>query len=417
MHKVGTNLSENNVSRPQLVGSNLADQIYGLAGDDILYGLAGNDLLDGGSGLDTMHGGTGNDTYVVTGSGSFIDAVVEGANAGIDTVNSYVSYTLGANVENLTLLNLVSLPGQPPRSNPINGTGNSLNNRITGNNSNNRLNGAAGSDTLIGGAGNDTLFGGLDADFLDGGLGADSMNGSTGNDTFVVDNAGDIVTETALSNGGIDTVVLRSPLTSYTLTNFVEHLDLVSNSTASQTGTGNNLSNQISGGLGNDTLSGLAGNDYIYGNAGSDEILGGNGNDFLVGASTSNNGRNEIDKLTGGTGNDTFVLARSLTPGGNDFYNDGNFQEPGMFDYALINDFTVGEDKIQLRNSASQYEIKDITVTMIDDQISVIQGAGIYIKGSFLAAPELVGVVKDVSASNLNLSGSSFTYSQYEPPA
>ena len=46
-----------------------------------------------------MLGGTGNDTFVVDSAG---DVVTESANEGTDTIQSSVSYTLGANVENLT---------------------------------------------------------------------------------------------------------------------------------------------------------------------------------------------------------------------------------------------------------------------------------------------------------------------------
>jgi Ca2+-binding RTX toxin-like protein len=101
-----------------------------------------NNLLTGNSAANVLTGGAGSDTYVV-GAG---DTVVEAANEGTDLVQSSVSWTLGANLERLTLTGTAA----------INGTGNSLSNVLTGNSAANVLAGGAGNDTLAGGLGNDT---------------------------------------------------------------------------------------------------------------------------------------------------------------------------------------------------------------------------------------------------------------------
>ena len=112
---------------------------------NVIQGNAGNNVLDGGAGADTMRGGAGDDSYYVDQTG---DSIVENANEGVDTVNTLFSYTLGSNIENLTLLG----------TSAINGTGNSLNNTIQGNSGNNVLDGRTGADTLRGGAGNDVYY-------------------------------------------------------------------------------------------------------------------------------------------------------------------------------------------------------------------------------------------------------------------
>jgi hypothetical protein len=71
-----------------------------------------------------------------------------------------VSFTLGANVENLTLIGSAA----------INGTGNGLANALAGNSGNNILDGGIGADTLVGGLGDDTINGGSGNDVIWGGF-------------------------------------------------------------------------------------------------------------------------------------------------------------------------------------------------------------------------------------------------------
>ncbi len=136
-------------------GNALDNLLTGNSAANVLIGGGGNDTINGGAGADTLVGGTGNDTYIVANAG---DIVTENANEGTDVVQGSISYTLGANVENLTLTG----------SGGLTGTGNAQDNHLTGN---------AGANTIDGGAGNDTLIGAL---------GNDTLKGGTGNDTYVV---------------------------------------------------------------------------------------------------------------------------------------------------------------------------------------------------------------------------------------
>ena len=151
-------------------GNALDNVLTGNSGNNTLTGLAGNDTLDGGSGgTDVLAGGLGNDMYVVNRATGI--TVIESANEGTDSVRASVTYTLGNNLENLTLTGVAA----------INGTGNTLNNALIGNSGVNNLSGLAGNDDLTGGAGNDTLTGGDGADryFYAAGDGADTLNNSS----------------------------------------------------------------------------------------------------------------------------------------------------------------------------------------------------------------------------------------------
>ncbi len=148
---------------------------------DILYGGSGNDTLYGGRAYNTLDGGIGDDTYVIVGDRNVYtniilkdsNTIIESANSGIDTVQSEYSYTIGSNLENLTLTG----------SRLSAGTGNALNNTLIGNDGNNILDGRAGDDKLNGGEGNDTF---LD---ISGSVGErDTLTGGAGRDTFFLGN-------------------------------------------------------------------------------------------------------------------------------------------------------------------------------------------------------------------------------------
>jgi Ca2+-binding RTX toxin-like protein len=147
-------------------GNNLANR---------LTGNASNNSLNGGAGADSMAGGLGNDLYIVDNAS---DVVTETSTLAteIDTVQSSVNRTLGANQENLVLIGTGS----------INGAGNGLNNRMTGNAVANTLNGGAGNDVLIGGDGNDILAGAVVGSAPFGAAEIDSLTGGAGNDIFIL---------------------------------------------------------------------------------------------------------------------------------------------------------------------------------------------------------------------------------------
>ncbi len=170
------------ISNDILWGGAGNDELYGGGGNDKLYGGDGNDLLGGGAGVDSMTGGAGDDTYVVD---QRDDVIVEAAGAGADTVRSFVSWTLGDNLEHLELTGTRATFGD----------GNALDNTLTGNRAGNTLSGKDGDDTLAGKGGADQLWGGAGVDrfVFDTALGPDNIDRvrdfAAGEDTIVLDHA------------------------------------------------------------------------------------------------------------------------------------------------------------------------------------------------------------------------------------
>jgi Ca2+-binding RTX toxin-like protein len=270
------------------------ENVSGSSYDDTLIGDTQDNVLDGGSGLDILIGGLGDDIYVVDSLG---DVLVEEAGEGADLVRAMLSYRLGDNVENLSLLGTGNFSA----------VGNSLANALTGN---------GGRNLLIGFAGNDTL---------DGGAGADTMNGGDGADSYHVDHASDLVSESNadLATGGYD--IVYSTLSAYTLTANVENGRILATVAANLTG--NTLNNVLYAGAGNNGLDGGTGIDtvsYAYGLAGTTgatlslalgtaQATGGSGSDTLtsienlIGSAYADRltGNADANSLAGGAGSDT----------------------------------------------------------------------------------------------------------------
>jgi Ca2+-binding RTX toxin-like protein len=189
----------------------------------------GNDVISLKGGYHYANGGTDNDTYIIN---NVTDTITEDSNAGIDNVQSSISYTLANNFENLTLTGKTA----------INGTGNDLDNTLTGNAAANVLNGGGGNDAMIGGKGNDTYY---------------------------VDATADVVSEAA--NAGTDAIITTLSTYSISALTNIENLNYSGSSDAILTG--NALVNTLTGSSGNDALTGGLGNDILTGGSGADSFV------------------------------------------------------------------------------------------------------------------------------------------------
>jgi len=362
------NLADNlsGTTGPNLInGRNGNDTLAGLAGDDVINGGAGNDIItgavgndflnggsgndnidggegndsiDGGSGTNTLSGGAGNDVFLYTIDGGGATSTINGG-ADIDTIN--VSDTGNSNetlnvtfsTNRLTLIEAATVAADVEQvvADLSNGDADTLEYSTAsagvtvdlGAGTASGFLSIAGIENVTGGNGADILIGNGAANVLNGRGGADTLRGLGGNDTYIVDNAGDVVDETAAGSGGLDAV--ETSLTTYTLSDGVENLTYTGNNAF--TGNGNALNNVVTGANGGDTLSGLDGNDTLNGDAGNDTLNGG------IGADTLNGGAG-VDRMTGGDGADIFI------------FNDDETGTNANRD--VIIDFVQGTDKIDI---------------------------------------------------------------------
>ena len=94
---------------------------------------------------------------------------------------------------------------------------------------------------------------------------------------------------------------------------------------------------------------------------------------------------NNIDTLTGGQGKDTFLLGDATSQTGF-YYDDGLENTVGTTDYALITDFSLSQDVVQLAGTSADY-------TLGSSPSGLPSGTGIFLDKSLTEPDELIGVL------------------------
>jgi Ca2+-binding RTX toxin-like protein len=361
----------------------LNDVIYGYGGNDVIFGVNGDDRMELGDGDDLAVGNMGNDTLLGGVGNDFLGQV---SGSGLRVDEAFTSYLIER--------------------------GNDL---LDGGEGNDMISGGEGNDRLQGGASNDILgaydfiytsasnpassytLSGSEAnhDQIDGGSGDDYLSGGEGNDRLQGGTGVDCLGAYQLSYK-----LTADPTVTITLTGTDAGNDQLEGGEGNDHLSGGADNDFLKGGAGNDVLGEFtaqnviagsaasqmsateAGNDRLEGGAGSDKLNGGLGNDVLMGVDTAAKrpGVAEVDELAGGAGRDTFVLGSKTA----EFYSDLKPSQSGAADYAILNDFNLGEgDRIQLKGKASSYALRK---SGADTFITLTQGQ---------TKPELIGVIEN----------------------
>jgi Ca2+-binding RTX toxin-like protein len=158
------------------------------------------------------------------------------------------------------------------------------------------LRGLQGNDLVLGREGDDYLLGGDGNDILDGGPGADTMEGGAGDDQYLVDNAGDVVTEAAIPS--YDTVWVGA--NGWTVAANTEVTRLYGVGTQVSGSTGNDV--VVANGGAASSIAAGEGNDEIWGGGPFAHTLNGGAGDDVI------RGQDSPAVMIGGTGNDQFVV-------------------------------------------------------------------------------------------------------------
>lgn len=193
-----------------LMGTNLADDVWLGIGDDTMTGRGGDDTIRGGFGEDRLEGGDGDDwinaghddDYVIGDAGN--DTVFGGS--GADTIEGgFGDDRLAGNDGN----------------NVINGGhGNDL---ITGGNNNDRITAGGGNDRIISGNGNDRVLGHHGDDVINAGDGNDLIHGGAGND-IIISGGGD---DDMIGGTGADRFIFATGMDADRIRDFEDGADIM----------------------------------------------------------------------------------------------------------------------------------------------------------------------------------------------
>lgn len=346
----GTSGSGNEDIAPQLQNTALTaisddDEIVAGAGADRVFALSGNDIIVAaqfGGGEDTFNGGAGVDTIDYSASIEDLD------------ISLLYDIAIGLDIETDQLSNL---------ENAVGGSGDDT------------ISGSFYANVLTGGAGADTLTGYWDDDELKGGTGDDTYVYYMGDGADLIEDWGDSSSTDIIELEDIssDTVIISRGDSDFW------DLELGFSDGGSLTIQGGFIASgtvieevRFAGGdvwtaanirsmyldkqatYGNDfihgfvdtadTIVGRGGNDELYGYSGDDTLNGNDGNDVLFG----NEG---ADTLTGEAGDD-FMIGGA----GADVLKFGSTSEGTDW----IDDFVVGQDKIDLSSIAAFDDFADV---------------------------------------------------------
>ena len=372
-----------------LYGGTGNDGLGGGLGDDTLYGGAGDDRLEGGAGDDTLYGGAGNDRlYGETGDdtlygGAGKDVFYFSSIHGNDTIEDFTVGTDNIHLAQAGVSGFEDLTITQDGSDVLIDTGqgtirvknidaddldaSSFTFRLEGGSGDDTLSGGGLDDYIYGGAGADTLSGGGDVDEIYGGAGDDTLYGGAGDDRLEGGSGADKI----YGGAGFDSIAGGDGDDS-----------LYGGTGAIDTLYGGDGDDSLYGGAGMDVLVGGDGDDRLYGGAGKDTLWGGVGNDTLYGGAGD-------DSLEGGAGNDTFVFGVNR---GND----------------TIEDFTDGEDKIDLSAITGISGFEDLTVTQ--------DGTDVVISLSSNAADVGTGTIRLENFSIGDLDANDFLFAEIPAP-